>query len=353
MGRKRFCTGVALFACVLSFGGCFLPEEEEKPSILVKEETVKTYEMTQVERGDIQRTKTLAATYQEVKSENLSFSVDGMRLEGVYVSLGDTVKKGDLLAQLYHDEEREELESLEYELKTQELELTHLQEQREFELEHLLEKKASLSETEYEAKREEITTRYKTSMEDLEDTMYIESLRYEELRAWVDGCCIYAGMDGAVTYVGYAGSSYRSKAGRTMLTVSDSTVCAFQCSDMEYIPYFTVGETYTLATSGGVEYETVLAEADAENGVFRFELKESQYGLSVGLRVLYSLLLDKREDVLYLPKRAVHYVDETAYVYYIDEDGIRQIKYITTGMEGNSYVEILEGLQEGEEVILR
>lgn len=353
MEGKRLFAGILVCSCMLSFGGCMLPQEEARPSILVKEETVKTYELTQVERGDIQKTKTLVATYQEVKKEELSFSVDGMRLEGVYVSLGDTVKKGDLLAQLYHDEEKEELESLEYDLETQKLELVHLQEQREFELEHLAAKRAGLSETEYEAKCEEITTRYKTSIEDLEDTMYIESLRYEELRAWVDGCRIYAGMDGTVTYVGYTGSSYRSRAGRTMLTVSDSTVCAFQCSDVEYIPYFMVGETYVFKTSGGAEYETVLAEADADKGVFRFELKETQYDIAVGLRVLYSLLLDKRENVRYLPKMAVHYADDTAYVYYIDEVGIRQIKYITAGLEGDSYVEILDGLNEGEEVILR
>lgn len=353
MGSKRLYAGAVLLSCTLTLGGCLLPQEEERPAILIKEETVKTYEMTQAVRGDIQKTKTLTATYQQVMAENLSFSVNGRRLEGVYVSVGDTVKKGDLLAELYCSEEKEQMQELEYEIKTQELEIEHLQEQKELKLKQLARRKDTMSEAEYQKSAEEIEEAYRIETEDLEDIIYIESLQYENLRAWVDGCRIYAGMDGTVTYMGYVGSSYISWPGRTLLTVSDSSVCAFQCSETEYIPYFNVGETYTFATSAGVEYETVLAEADAETGVFRFELTETQYGLPIGLRVLHSLVLEEKEDVLYLSKSAVHSAGDKNYVYFIDEDGIRQMKYVTVGMSGDAVVEILDGLAEGEEVILR
>ncbi|MCH5272644.1 MAG: biotin/lipoyl-binding protein [Lachnospiraceae bacterium] len=353
MGRKRFYAGVLLFSCALTFGGCLLPQEEAKPSILVKEDTVKAYVMTQVKRGNIRKTKILTATYQQVMAENLSFSVDGRRLTGVYVSVGDAVKKGDLLAELYCDEESERLQNLEYEIKTQQMEIEHLREQKELKLEQLARLRNTMSEDEYQESVSGIEESYRLSTEDLEDIIYIESMQYERLREYVDGCHIYAGIDGTVTYMGYTGSSYISWSGRTLLTVSDSTVCAFQCSETEYIPYFNVGETYTFATSAGVKYETVFKEGDAEAGIFRFELSETQYGLPIGLRVLYSLTLEEKNDVLYLPKSAVHYVGDDAYVYYIGEDGIRQMKYITVGMSADSEVEILDGLAEGEEVILR
>lgn len=353
MGRKRFGAGAALFFCALTVGGCFLPQEEARPSFLVKEETEKTYLMTQVERGSIRKTKTLTAVYQQVLTENLSFSVDGRRLTGVYVSVGDTVKEGDLLAELYCDEEREQVQRLEYEIKTQQLEIEHLKEQKELKLEQLERRRSAMTETEYQESIAETEEACRLDTEDLEDMIYIESLQYEKMKEVVDGCCIYAGMDGTVTYMGYTGSSYISWSGRTLMTVSDSSVCAFQCSDTSYIPYFEVGETYTFTTSSGVEYETVLAEADAEAGIFRFELTEVQYGLSLGLRVLYSLVLEQKDDVLYLPRSAVHYVGDDAYVYYIGEDGIRQMKYITVGMTADTEVEIVDGLAEGEEVILR
>lgn len=353
MGRKRVYAGVLLLSCAIAFGGCLLPQEEDRPAILVKEESVKTYEMTQVKRGSIQKTKLLSATYQQVKTENLSFSVDGRRLTGVYVSVGEAVKKGDLLAELYCDEEKNQVQQLEYEIKTQQLEVEHLQEQKELKLSQLARRKGTMTEAKYQESVAGIEEAYRLETEDLEDKIYVESLQYEMLRERVDGCCIYAGMDGTVTYMGYTGSGYISWSGRTLITVSDSSVCAFQCSDTGYISYFNVGETYTFATSAGVEYETVLVEADAEAGIFRFELTETQYGLPLGLRVLYSLVLEEKEDVLYLPKGAVHYVGEKAYVYYIGEDGIRQMKYITVGMAADMEIEVLDGLAEGEEVILR
>lgn len=353
MGRKRLLAGMLLCSCVLSLGGCLLPQEEARPSILVQEEAVKTYELTQVARGDIQKTKTLAAVYQQVNTEDLGFMVDGRRLAGVYVSVGDAVKAGDLLAELYCDDERERLAELEYEMMTQEIEIEHLKVQRELKLEQLARNKSSMSEEQYQRKVKEIEDSYQIKIEDVEDMLYIESMQYDTYKNYVDGCSIYAGMDGTVTYLGYTGSGYYSRSNRTLITVSDSSVCAFQCSETEYIPYFTVGEVYTFATSAGVEYETKLVEADKETGVFRFELTETQYGLPLGLRVLYSLVLEEKSDVLYLPKGAVHYVDGKAYVYYMGEDGIRQMKYIVVGMEADSHTEILDGLEEGEEVILR
>ncbi len=353
MRRKRLMAGVLLCSCAFSFGGCLLPQEEERPSILVKEEAVKTYELTPVVRGNIQKTKTLAAVYQQVKTENLSFSVDGLRLKGVYVSVGDAVKEGELLAELYCDDERELLAELEYELMTQKIEIEHLKEQRDLKLSQLEKRKDAMSNLQYQAQKEELEEDFRLQIEDLEDMIYIETMQYESYKTYVDGCTIYAGMDGTVTYMGYTGSGYYSWSGRNLITVSDSSVCAFQCSDTEYIPYFTEGAAYTFATSAGVKYETVLAEADEDRGIFRFELTETQYGLPIGLRVLYSLVLDEKTDVLYLPKNAVHYVDDKAYVYYIDEDGIRQMKYISVGMEADAQIEILDGLAEGEEVILR
>lgn len=353
MGRKRLLAGALLCSCVLSFGGCLLPQEEARPSILVQEETVKSYELTPVTRGDIQKTKTLAAVYQQVNTENLSFSYSGLRLKGVYVSVGDAVKAGDLLAELYCDADRERVAELEYKMMTQEIEIEHLKEQRDLKLEQLARRKGSMSILQYEAQVKEIEDDFRIQIEDLEDELYIEEMQYEQSKAVVDGCTIYAGMDGTVTYMGYTGSNFYSREGYTLLTVSDSSVCAFNCSDTDYIPYFTEGEVYTFTSSAGVEYETKLVEADKAAGVFRFELTETQYGLPLGLRVLYSLVLEEKKDVLYLPKTAVHYVNDKAYVYYIGEDGIRQMKYIAVGMEADSHIEVLDGLAEGEEVILR
>ena len=46
-------------------------------------------------------------------------------------------------------------------------------------------------------------------------------------------------------------------------------------------------------------------------------------------------------------------MDEVYYVYVVDETGMRQVKWVEVGLIGNTTVEILNGLEEGEKVIRR
>jgi RND family efflux transporter MFP subunit len=338
---------------MLTLCGCNLKQEDDKSSILVTNDATSSYEMTQAQKGMIQKTKVLVANYQQVRSENLSFNVNGRRLEAVYVSMGDTVEKGDLLAEVYCDDEKKELANLEYRIKTQEMKIEHLKEQKELELTQLARRKGGMSSAEYENQVRETEEKYRLRTEDIEDSIYIARLQYDELYQWVEGCKLYAGMDGTITYMRDTGSSFVSWSGSKVLTISDSAECAFLCDDIEYASYFTVGDTYVFSTSTGVEYETVLEEINEEEGILRFELKVPRYDMTLGTRVLYSLVLEEKEDALNVPKNAVHYAGDAAYVYYFDEDGSRQMKAISVGLQADSKVEILSGLAEGEEVILR
>lgn len=353
MGSKRFYAGMLAVFCALMFCGCGRAREADTSSIMAMDDSARAYELTAVQRGKIQKTKVIVANYQQVKTEDLSFEVNGRRLSGVYVSLGDTVAKGDLLAELFCEEEQEHLANLEYQIKTQEMKIEHLQEEKELELEQLARRKGRMTEAEYESQVQELEKSYRLEMENMEDQIYIEQLQYDELYHFVEGCRIYAGMDGAVTYMTDTGSSFVSRAGSKVLTVSDSAECAFLCDDAEYIPYFDRNETYVFATSAGVEYETVLKEIDEAQGILRFELVVPQYDMPLGQRVLYSLVLEEKEDALSIPKNAVHYAGEDAYVYYFDEEGNRQSKKITVGLQADSRIEVLDGLAEGDEVILR
>lgn len=353
MGRKRLYAGAILASCALVFGGCAFSQETDALSTVVANDGERSYEMTQVQRGDIQKTKVIVANYQQVHSENLSFSVNGRRMAEVYVSVGDTVKKGDLLAELYCDNEKANLLSLEYEIKTQEMQIKHLQEQRDLALTQLSRREGEMQEQTYRNEVQKIEDDYRLKIEDIEDQIYIERMQYEELYQWIEGCRLYAGMDGAVTYMGEVGSEYVSRAGNKVITVSDSAECAFLCTDKDYFSYFTPQETYVFATSSGVEYETVLTDIDYEAGMMRFELTVPQYNMTIGQRVLYSLVLEEKKDVLSISKSAVHYVEDEAYVYYFDDAGDRQIKKISVGLQADSKAEVLGGLAEGEEVILR
>lgn len=311
------------------------------------------YEFTTVTRDTVQKTKIIAANYQQVKTENLSFGTAGGRLAGVYVELGDEVKKGDLLAELYCEEEKLYFTELEYTMKTQRMQIEHLKEQRNLELTQLAKEKSAYTTAEYQSKLKELEDSYRTQIEDLEDKIYIENMEYTYLKQLLEAYRIVAGMDGTVTFVGETGSDFVSWPGYKMFTISDGEELAFLSSEKDYIPYFTLGETYVFATSTGVEYRTVLEEINEVAGTMRFELVGGQGSTSIGQRVLYTLVLEERENVLSLPSNAVHNVGEGTYVYYFDENGNRQIKEVQVGLIASGKVEIVAGLSEGDEVILR
>lgn len=353
MGRKRFYAGVVIASCALAFCGCTAPKEEDLSSVLAANNGTKSYELIQVERNTIRKTKVISANYEQVMSENLSFSVDGRRLAGVYVSLGDTVKKGDLLAELLCEEEQDYLGELEYAITTQEMQIEQLQEKKELDLVQLSRKKAEMPEAEYQAEVVRIEQECKRKTEDIEDQLYIERMQYDELYQWIEGCKIYAGLDGTITYMGELGSDYSSWSRGKVFTVSDDAECAFLCTEPSFVSYFTEGETYVFASSTGEEYETVLETKDAATGMMRFKLVEGRQSTVLGQRVMYSLVLEERQDVLNLPKDAVHFVDGDAYVYVFDSEGDRQAKKVSVGLQADMDVEIVSGLSEGDEVIWR
>ena len=85
MGSKKLYAGVLVVLCAAMFAGCNTSKEDGKSSALVSEGSIRTYEMTQVQRGDIQKTKVIAADYQQVTSENLSFSAERRDQRGMHI----------------------------------------------------------------------------------------------------------------------------------------------------------------------------------------------------------------------------------------------------------------------------
>ena len=65
-----------------------------------------------------------------------------------------------------------------------------------------------------------------------------------------------------------------------------------------------------------------------------------------------TFILDSRMQVLTLPQQAVHGADGSWYVYVVNENGGRDIKWVEVGLQGNNMAEIVSGLEEGEKVIL-
>ena len=390
--RKRILQTIAFLLAVMMLSACqLLPEEETLPAMpVIREYSVAQYKQTPVMRGDMISDVTVYCTYTCNRKESISFPLGGLYIEEVAVSEGDSVKAGDFLAAVERKAIQEQLEEQRYELNVLYKEKKHLKETLDLELgkygemiaqldaqmqqlqqdlqnqqigtdpadlqlqlESLTQQKQSL-----ELKRAAAQDKYDLQLQNVEDSIYIEYLRMQELEQTLSEHQIFAGIDGTVTYVRQVEEGQRSSKGETFVSIADMEAAAF-VADKRYVEYFPFGMEVTIS-SAGTKYETVVvdatqvglaAEPENERKAVYFKMKEQDLTLTNNARGNTVVTLEQHLDVLYVHEDGIHTSNGENFVYILDADGLRTMKAVTIGVQINEFVEIVSGLNEGDYVI--
>lgn len=362
--HKKHLKWLALTASLsLVLTGCqILPEEETFPaSPVIRTYEAEEYKMATVMRGDLSSAKTISCSYMPANQESLGFEVSGKTIEGIYVVSGDEVKAGQLLAELEHEDLSEQIDLLEYQIRVLEVKNSYLMQNWELELE-LLEVKylsdaSQANADKYDAEKLVVDAKYILALEDNNDSLHIKKLRLQELKADLSQRKLYAAMDGTVTYVRSMQDGEASVEGRVLITISDMDSTAFVVKGDNAV-YFEIGQEVVI-TKGNQEYEAVCINA-SELGLAEAEQKERAYfrllqpdpTLESGNSGTIEVILDSREDALYVNKKAIKTVKERQFVYVLNEEGLRESRDVTVGAVFGDCIEILSGLKEGDSVIL-
>ena len=330
-----------------------VPAEEALPDAPVMQSyEVKEYKETAVKRGDISLEKTVRCSYVPTSKELLSFSLGGEYIDQIYVAEGQTVKKGELLAELVKADLEEQIDQKEYSLAVLQLKLQHTEELRKLKIERLEVTKADavqIADTDRE---------YRLKMQDLEDQIYIEELRLEELRKDLQKRQIYAGIDGTITYLREVKSGTRSVEGQLMMSLADMDSIAFTVTG-DGAEYLTVG-TEAVIRCNMKDYPAVAvepaelgqsAEKDGQKVAY-LRLLQPDPTIEDGATGTINVVVESAQDVLYLEKKAVKASEGTYYVAILNEDGWKVTREIEVGLVTNDYVEIVDGLKEGDLVIM-
>ena len=191
----------------------------------------------------------------------------------------------------------------------------------------------------------------------------IEYLYINELKAALEEHQIFAGIDGVVTYVWPFTDGQQSVKNLRVITISDLDSAVFTAKT-EYAEFFPVGEPVTIICQKkeykahvvdpvelGLE-EPNTEETNEERSTIYFTLDLPDPTLANGVNGTITLALDRRPNVLYLSKDVIKTTDGKPFVYLQDENGLRIMQPITTGLQTNDFVEITSGLQEGDRVIV-
>ncbi len=341
---------LALAAALIltALSGCyFLPEEEELLEAPVVKASEVSYTTTTAELKDITRQVLTPGTIASGTRYDARFSDVGGNIKAVYVSAGDMVEEGQLLAEF-------DTYELDNEIALMEMQLTR-------------------EKLEYEIAVEKHESENVKAKEQLDiDLMQLD---LDKLYAEKEAAKLYSQVSGTVSYVMTCSPGDWVNPGVTVVTVIDITDLYIEINPSSEVGEFLIGRPITIRYNG--EYfdgtivrnksgrqwdasvegplvdasgEDVLGEM-SENIVVKFDdiIPESS---AVGNIADTLLVLDKRENVIVISANLVKKVDGVDCVY-VFKDNERVKVNVTLGLRSGSTVEITSGLEPGDEVIIR
>ena len=358
----RKCKWLALTAAALMLTSCsLLPVEMEQRSVpVIKSYTQPDYTLAYAQWGDVVLTENVSCKYMPVSVEMLAFPIGGEYFGGIYVQKGDMVTAGQLLAELDTQGLDERITRAEADIASQEMDIRHLTERRDLDVQARRALLAADPNASGES-ADDLLADWNRRIRSAKDSLAVAQERLEELRASLAQRRLYAGIDGAVTYVRTVKEGSQSVEGEAFIRVADASNSVFfgQTAHYDLLPEGTL--VTLLVNREEVEASVVSAEtlglADDEPNskgqkTVYFRLVTPDGTLEAGDRATLTLLLAQSSDTLYIPARALHTVGDRKFVYRKDENGLKIMVDVEIGLVTNTYVEVLSGLEEGDNVIL-
>ncbi|HZJ56859.1 MAG TPA: efflux RND transporter periplasmic adaptor subunit [Clostridia bacterium] len=330
---RAFLVFVMTMLFVAGLSGCYLfPKEEEVLAPPLIEPPKITYETTKAARGIIEKKITGSGTFVSVEQGNMFFKNRGGRLKKVYVKVGDTVEKGELIAELDSGD-------LENQIKQQKIHL----------------KKA-------ETRRNQVRTysedKYERTMAQYD--VDLAKLSYENLQRELNESKLTADMSGHVVYVDYnVREGDYINAYQPLVRVADPDRLQLQISGSNTSDFKLGMEADVIIKKKTYPGTVVMTPADLPldtpdnlKDIVRIDTPDLPDDVKMGDNAQISLILDRREDVIIVPRNLVRNYMGRKYVLVLEDD-LKKERDVEIGLETPTETEIMKGLEEGELIIIR
>lgn len=370
---------------LLSLGGFYYyagGSREKDVSEQIKEVTVK--------KGDL-KIDQVADGKAEMSTVELNFQENGI-IKEIPVTIGQQVEKGDLIARLDSTKYQLEVDAARANLEAAQAKLAAAKEQYDTKLLEAREKLDNL-EAEYRPMKEapEIFTRQEVILKKLavenaqkayqaaqEHSADIEAARaavkqaradLEKAQSNLEDTVLKSPVNGVVLditgNVGETVSNSGDNGSKTFAVIAKDSGVTVTAQVLELdVARVTPGQ------AAEIEFEALPGEiftgkvagikslpSEDESGIITYEvdirLDSPDERIKHGMTCTVSLITEQKKDVLYIPVKAVKRVDGSAVVEKVNKSGEPVTQKVKTGFTDGQNVEILEGLQPGDKVIIR
>lgn len=353
--------GVCVYAAAaFLLCGCGQADEADDLVIIEQEDAGAAYSFAVAEIGTVEKTTRINCTYRQMDEQEVSFQIGGRLVDHVYVEEGDSVKKGDLLVELSCQDLERRIEDLEYSIARNELLLNYADLDEECAISSLWINYFNYSgDTDILASRiESIQQTYRYQREDYSDALSADRAELAQLQRELSNSRIYASMDGIVYDLKDSLVGSTSRLDEVVMTIMDTSESLFETKVEDARNYFTEGETVSMTIKYGTaagEYLLMPWHMDDWGETQLFVVYEGPAGGALEMGTVGTILTteQKRENVLMVSTMAVWRAEDRSYVYVLSDDNAREVRWIETGLYGDSTVEVISGLTEGEKVILK
>lgn len=345
--KKIFSIFLLFFISILILNGCSLfPEEKVSEAPVLREPPAPRINVVKVERGYISEEVTGLARVAAKHEQSLYFAKGG-RVKDVLVEYGDWVEKGQILARL-------EVGDLENELELARLDL----EKMELELERMKFLHGTVV-SDYDLKLKEID--YKKA-----------KLKIERMESILHSSTIYAPFDGRITALSVRETAIAEEFAEVMVIADLSQLelqmnvtqrniskivpglkAKVQIGQGRWLPAEVTripSPTAELAP-GQPDLRVRLEIADFENILAESNISPEQI-LRYNALLSTSIIIQEKEDALLLPPSAIREYANRTFVLVKEGDYRREVD-VKLGIKTDTKVEILAGLEEGQEIITR
>ena len=343
---KRGITGLLCAAAVAVTSGCYLLPDEEEAAIppAVKASEV-SYTTVTAKRKDIEKKLTSTGTVTAEKQYDLSYEKQSGVISEFYVRAGDRVAEGDPICEIGTDDLDDQIAEKELYLQKARLNVDIIWESG--------------------GTQAQIDNAYV-------DVQLIER-ELNKLREKKEGAVLRSPIDGVVSQLAEVRAGDNVSSGQTVATVIDTTALyiAVQPEDLTKFPVDTkVQIRINKDMYDGVVFMEPKALAEYQAEVEASHEEEDKSGISYEANTIYVrfdgevptdalgqladviLVLDKSENAIVISNNLIKKVDGEKVVYVL-KNGEKTAVPVEIGLTTGSQSEILSGIDEGDELILR